>query len=66
MIERALISKLLTARPVFNENDMPRLRSLYDFTEMKYGALQALAVEQSYSEVVMPTLLDDAILMPSD
>ena len=22
--------------PVFNESDMPRLRSLYDFTEMKY------------------------------
>ena len=57
-IQRALISKLLTARPVFSESDMPRLRSLYDFTEMKYRALQALAVEQSYSEVVMLTLLE--------
>ena len=37
---------------------MLRLRSLYDLTEMKYRALQALAVEQSYSEVVMPTLLE--------
>ena len=57
-IQRALISKLLTARPMFNESDMPRLHSLYDFTEMKYRALQALAVEQSYSEVVMLTLLE--------
>ena len=57
-IQRALIGKLLTARPAFNESDMPRLRSLYDFTERKYRALQALAVEQSYSQVVMPTLLE--------
>ena len=35
-IQRALISKLLSARPVFNESDVPRLPSLYDFTEMKY------------------------------
>ena len=34
-IQRALISKLLTARPVFNESDMPRLCSLYDFTEVQ-------------------------------
>ena len=58
-IQRALISELLNARPVFNESDTPRLRSLYDFAETKYRALQALGVdEQSYSEVVVPTLLE--------
>ena len=58
-IQRALISELLNARPVFNESDMPRLRSLYDFAKTKYRALQALGVEeQSYSEVVVPTLLE--------
>ena len=50
-IQRALISELLNARPVFNESDTPRRRSLYDFAETKYRALQALGVEeQSYSQ----------------
>ena len=48
----------MSARPVFNEGDTLRLRSLYDFAETKYRALQALGVEEwSYSEVVVPAFL---------
>ena len=58
-IERSLVNKLLNTRLVFNEGDTSRLRSLYDFAETKYRALQALGVEErNYSEVVVPTLLE--------
>ena len=54
-----IIIIIINARPVFNESDTPTLHSLYDFAETKYRALQALGVEeQSYSEVVVPTLLE--------
>ena len=57
--QRSLVNELLNARPVFNECDTSRLRSLYDFTETKYRALQALGVEEkNYSEVVVPTFLE--------
>ena len=42
-IQRAHVNELLNVQPVFNERDAPRLRSLYDFLEAKYRALQALA-----------------------
>lgn len=58
-VQRALVNELLNALPVFNENDTPRLRSLYDFAETKYRALQALKVEErNYSEIVVPMLLE--------
>ncbi|XP_022802638.1 uncharacterized protein LOC111340115 [Stylophora pistillata] len=58
IIQRALVNELLNACSVFKESDTLRLRSLYDFAETKYRALQALAVEeQSHSEVVVPVLL---------
>ena len=57
-IQRLLVNELLNTRLVFNEGDTSRLRSLYDFAETKYRALQALGVEEkNYSEVVVPTLL---------
>ena len=59
MIQRALISKLLDPCPVFDKSDQPRLCSHFDFAEMKCRALQTLGVEEwSYSEVVMPRLLE--------
>ena len=59
VIQRALISKLLNPCPVFDKSDQPRLCSHFDFAEMKCRALQALGVEEwSYSEVVMPRLLE--------
>jgi len=58
-VQRALMNELLNARPVFNEGDTRRLRSLYDFVETKYRALQALKVdERNYSEIVVPMLLE--------
>ena len=58
-IQRSLVNKLFNAHPIFNECDTPRLRSLYDFAEAKYRALQALGVEEkNYSEVAIPTLLE--------
>ena len=58
-VQRALVNELLNARPVFNEGDTRRLRSLYDFVETKYRALQALEVdERNYSEIVVPMLLE--------
>ena len=59
VIQRALISKLLNPCPVFDKSNQPRLCSHFDFAEMKCRALQALGVEEwSYSEVVMPRLLE--------
>ena len=59
VIQRALISKLLNPCPDFDKSDQPRLCSHFDFAEMKCRALQALGVEEwSYSEVVMPRLLE--------
>ena len=53
------MNELLNARPVFNEGDTRSLRSLYDFVETKYRALQALEVdERNYSEIVVPMLLE--------
>ena len=58
VIQRALVNKLLSVHPVYSESDTLRLRSLYDFREKKYRALQALGVEeQCYSEVVVQALL---------
>ena len=58
-IQRVLVSELLNTRPVFNDSDTPRLRSLYDFAGTKYRELQALEVEeQTYSEIVVPMLLE--------
>ena len=59
VIQRALISKLLNPCPVFDKSDQPRICSHFDFAEMKCRVLQALGVEEwSYSEVVMPRLLE--------
>lgn len=58
-IQRAHVNELLNAQPVFNERDAPRLRSLYDFLETKYRALQALGVDEStYSAIVVPSILE--------
>ena len=58
-IQRAHVNELLNTQPVFNERDAPRLRSLYDFLETKYRALQALGVDEStYSAIVVPSILE--------
>ena len=58
-IQRTLVNELLNTRPVFNDSDTVRLRTLYDFVESKYRALEALQVEeQTYSEIVVPVLLE--------
>ena len=58
-IQRAHVNELLNVQPVFNERDAPRLRSLYDFLEAKYRALQALGVDEStYSTIVVPPVLE--------
>ena len=57
-IQQAHVNELLNTQPVFHERDAPRLRSLYDFLETKYRALQALGVdENTYSAIVVPSIL---------
>lgn len=44
---------------MYNDADMPRLCSLYDFTKTKYRALQAMGVdEETYSAILVPMLLE--------
>lgn len=58
-IQRAHVNELLSIEPVFNERDAPRLRSMYDFLETKYRALQALSVDEStYAAIVVPAVLE--------
>lgn len=58
-IQRAYVNELLYMRPLYNDADTPRLRSLYDFAETKYRALQALGVdEETYSAIVVPMVLE--------
>ena len=56
-IQRAYVNELLYMRPVYNDADTPRLRSLYDFAETKYRALQGVD-EETYSAIVVPMLLE--------
>ena len=58
-IQRAHVNELLNVQPVFNERDVPQLRSLYDFLERKYRALQAHGMDKStYSAIVVPSVLE--------
>ena len=58
-IQRAHVNDMLTVSPVYGERDSPRLRTLYDFLETKFRALQALGVhESSYSAIVVPSVLE--------
>ena len=58
-IQRAHVNDMLTVSPVYNERDLPRLRTLYDLLETKFRALQALGVhESSYSAIVVPSVLE--------
>ena len=59
VIKRAHINELINAQPVFSEKNIGRLRELNDFIETHYRALEALKVdEETYSEIVVPVLLD--------
>ena len=59
VIKRAHINELINAQPVFSEKNIGRLRELNDLIETHYRALEAMKVdEETYSEIVVPVLLD--------
>ena len=59
VVRRAHINGLMNVRPVFNESDVMRLRTLYDQVETHHRTLAALgADEQSYSSIIVPSLLE--------
>ena len=58
VIQRTYINDLLNLELIYGERDTQRLRTMYDFAETKYRALEALGVDQeTYSAIVVPSLL---------
>ena len=58
VIHRTYINDLLNFELIYGERDTQRLRTMYDFAETKYRALEALGVDQeTYSAIVVPSLL---------
>ena len=58
VIQRTYINDLLNLELIYGERDTQRLRTMYDFAETKYRALEALGVDQeTYSTIVVPSLL---------
>ena len=58
-VQRAHISELLKAAPVYGERDTQRLRNLCDLIETQYRGLEALEVDElTYSTIVVPALLE--------
>ena len=58
VIQRTYINDLLNLERIYSERDTQRLRTMYDFAETKYRALEALGVDQeTYSAIVVPSLL---------
>ena len=58
-VQRAHISELLKAAPVYGERDTQRLRNLCDLIETHYRGLEALEVDElTYSTIVVPALLE--------
>ena len=57
VIQRSYINDLLNLEPIYGERDTQRLRTMYDFAETKYRALEALGVDQeTHSAIVVPSL----------
>ena len=58
-IRRAHINELMNAQPVVSEKNIIRIREFNDFIDTLYRALEAMKVdEETYSEIVVPLLLD--------
>eukprot|EP00794_Sanderia_malayensis_P018428 gene18428-biopygen12367 len=59
MIQHAHINQLINLAPVFNEDDVRRLRSFRDQIEAHFRGLQAMCVDQmTYSRIVVPVLVE--------
>ena len=59
VIQRTYINNLLNLELIYGERDTQQLRTMYDFAETKYRALEALGVDQeTYSAIVVPSLLE--------
>ena len=59
MLEHAHITRLVNIQPVFNEDDVDRLRKFRDQIETNFRGLEALSVDQStYSKIVVPVLME--------
>ena len=59
VIQRTYINDLLNLCVAFAINQLQRLRTMYDFAETKYRALEALGVDQeTYSAIMMLSLLE--------
>ena len=58
VIQRTYINDLLNLELIYGEQDTQRLRTMYEFAETKYRALEALGVDQEiYSAIVVRSLL---------
>ena len=56
VIQRTYINDLLNWELIYGERDTQRLRTMDDFAETKYRALEALGVDQeTYSAIVVPS-----------
>ena len=50
---------MMNTKPVFNEQETRRLRSLFDTIETNYRAMEALKVDvNTYSSIVVPAILN--------
>ena len=59
VIQRAHINQLLNLAPVFNEKNVPRLRSFHDQIETHFRGLEALGVDKiTYSSIIVPVLME--------
>ena len=59
MLEHAHINQLVNIQPVFNEDDVMRLRKFRDQIETNFRGLEALSVDQgTYSKIVVPVLVE--------
>ena len=59
MLEHAHINQMVNMQPVFNEDDVIRLRKFRDQMETNFRGLEALSVDQgTYSKIVVPVLVE--------
>ena len=59
MLEHAHINQMVNMQPVFNEDDVIRLRKFRDQIEANFRGLEALSVDQgTYSKIVVPVLVE--------
>ena len=59
MIQHAHINQLINLQPIFNEDNVTRLRSFRDQIEAHYRGLEAISVDKlTYSKIVVPVLME--------